>query len=240
MNSRINHEMLKTNQAFWRNPIIVIFSSVLLFFATQIISSSILFSLSNYIVGDTARLLIFIAINIFVLFGLLSTAKKITGFSWQSLGLRRASVKSMLIVIPAFVIYLAASLSLTVVAQLLISGFDINQTQNIGFSRSGGSIELIAAFIGLVVLTPIFEELIFRGVLFQGLRRRLPFWWSAIITSVIFAVAHGQWNVAVDTFALSFILCFLVERSNSILPAIFLHALKNSLAFTLLFIVKVG
>ena len=92
--------------------------------------------------------------------------------------------------------------------------------------------------VALVIVTPIFEETVFRGFLFKGLRRRLPFWAAASVVSVMFAFAHGQWNVALDTFVLSLILCFLVEKNNSLIPSILLHELKNEVAFTALFILK--
>jgi hypothetical protein len=137
-------------------------------------------------------------------------------------------------VIPVFIGYGLISTILTQIASKY-PGFDVNQAQDIGLNKAGIE-SIIPAFIMLVVITPFFEELLFRGVLFHGLRKRLPFIASAFITSVIFAVAHGQANVAVDTFALSMFLCLLVERTNSIWPAVALHALKNFLAFGALFL----
>ncbi len=127
---------------------------------------------------------------------------------------------------------------MTKIISELFPSFNGEQAQDIGFSTSINGIELIAVFVSLIVITPIVEELIFRGILFRGLRKDLPFWSSAIITSLAFALAHAQWNVAIDTFALSLALCYLVEKSESIIPSILLHAIKNSLAFIFLFVIK--
>jgi uncharacterized protein len=46
--------------------------------------------------------------------------------------------------------------------------------------------------IAAVVLAPIGEELFFRGVLFQALRRRVGLWASAVISSAVFGVVHVE------------------------------------------------
>lgn len=230
-------EVLKTNKSFWHNPFIVVFATIIVFFTSQLIAGFLVAPLALTTQNKNLEMALYVVGGGVSLFALLSLAMQVIGFNWQSLGYRKSKQKYVLVVPLAFVGYLAVSASLTLLAQRLIPGFDVEQVQDIGFSDTRTTIELITAFVGLVVVTPVFEETIFRGMLFKGLRKQTPFWLSAGITSVLFAVAHGQLNVAVDTFALSLLLCFLVEKSGSIWPAILLHALKNGLAFMLLFIV---
>lgn len=119
---------------------------------------------------------------------------------------------------------------------------DLEQAQEIGYDPETFSswYQYVLAFIGLVVLPPLFEEMLFRGYLFGKLRARFSgragFWVSALITSVLFGFVHGQWNVGIDTFILSLYLCYLREWTGSLWPAIMLHAFKNGLAYILLFI----
>ena len=68
------------------------------------------------------------------------------------------------------------------------------------------------------------------------LRKSMPVWAAIIITSLLFALVHFQWNVALDTFALSIVLCLLRLVTKSLWAPILLHAMKNGLAFYLLFI----
>lgn len=127
--------------------------------------------------------------------------------------------------------------TITVVAILSnVPGFNINQPQEIGQTQPNILISYIIAFIGLVIIPPIFEELIFRGFMFGAMRRQVSFWTAAILVSVAFGLVHGQPNVAVDTFILSIFLCALRERTGAIWAPIILHALKNGLAFTYLFV----
>jgi hypothetical protein len=118
-----------------------------------------------------------------------------------------------------------------------IPGLNLEQKQSLGFEQLSGVFAYIAAFFLLVVLAPIFEELLFRGYLFGAIRARSGFWVSAILTSLTFALMHGQLNVGIDVFILSLFLCYLREKSESIWPGILVHALKNGMAYTLLFIV---
>ncbi|OYW41821.1 hypothetical protein B7Z28_02090 [Candidatus Saccharibacteria bacterium 32-45-3] len=105
-----------------------------------------------------------------------------------------------------------------------------------GFTNIKTLSELVLVFVGLVVLPPIFEEIIFRGYLYG----RVRLWWrfvpTALLTSVMFGVVHGQWNVGIDVFILSLVMCYVREKFDSIWPSIIMHMLKNGLAYFLLFI----
>lgn len=127
-------------------------------------------------------------------------------------------------------------LVLLVLTNLPVPGIDLDQIQNVGFDNLVGRFEYVAAFLALVVFAPLFEEIIFRGYLFGRLRGISGFWVSAILTSLTFAILHFQFNVGVDVFVLSIFLCLLREKFDSIWPGVLVHALKNGLAYTLLFI----
>jgi len=90
--------------------------------------------------------------------------------------------------------------------------------------------QLILPLISYTLLAPIFEELVFRGVLFTTLRRRLGPWMSILISSAIFSLAHGYGSVGSVTIFLSGILwAWAYEKSGSVLPGMAAHALNNSL-----------
>lgn len=125
---------------------------------------------------------------------------------------------------------------LAAVALRFIPGIDVEQPQDVGFDGISLPYEYLLAFVALVVLPPIAEELLFRGYLFGRLRERLNFWWTTAIVSVAFGLVHLQWNVGVDTAILSVFLCYLREHTGTVWASIVLHAIKNGLAYILLFI----
>ncbi len=140
--------------------------------------------------------------------------------------------------------YLLSYVVIVSIVNALVPTLNLEQRQNLGFDNPEGPLQLAAVFLALVVLPPIVEELVFRGFVFGGLRTRFNFWVTAIITSAVFAVGHLQfgndapllWVAAIDTFILSMVMCYVRERTGSIIPTMIMHALKNLLAFSFLYI----
>ena len=138
-----------------------------------------------------------------------------------------------LALIPYFILAIAA----VSLAQALIPGFDIAQKQDVGFNAIGTRLDYSLAFITLVVIAPIVEETLFRGYLYGKLRPRTGMIVASLLVSALFGFLHGQWNVGVNVFALSIVLCGLRELTGSIWAGILLHMAKNAVAFYALFVV---
>jgi membrane protease YdiL (CAAX protease family) len=153
------------------------------------------------------------------------------------IGLQRLPSWSDILITPAgLIVYLILSSLLMLFATHFLTWIDINQAQNTGFSHLNQRYEYILAFLTLVVVAPIAEETLFRGYLYGKLKKFMPFWAAIIITSVVFGAIHGQWDLAIDTFALSVVLCVLRETTGSLWSSILLHMTKNGIAFFILFI----
>lgn len=155
----------------------------------------------------------------------------------KEIGLDRLPLWIEIIITPAgLILYLFLSAILMFIGSKIIPGFAINQAQDIGFSQLSHRYEYILAFSTLVILAPIAEEILFRGYLFGKLKKQVPIWAAIIVTSAVFGAVHGAWNIAIDTFALSVVLCILRQTTGSIWPSILLHMAKNYIAFYILFI----
>lgn len=167
------------------------------------------------------------------------------GFSMRAIGLVKPRVGDVGYAVVTYVVYFGILLvTLGVIGQLL-PNVDWNQKQELGFNTSTTGVALLPIFISLVILPPIAEEIMMRGLLYTGLRSKLPLVAAAIITSVIFGSAHlfngGSllWAAAIDTFILSMALVWLREKRASLWPCIALHAIKNGMAFMYLFVFKI-
>lgn len=153
------------------------------------------------------------------------------------LGLTRLPSWVDILIAPAgMIVYLLLSGILAFVVGQLIPGFRGDEVQTTGFEEISQKYEYILAFVTLVVIAPLAEEVLFRGYLFGKLQKAVPLWAAVLATSLLFGAVHGQWNLALDTFALSLVLCSLREITGSIWAGVLLHMLKNGLAFYLLFI----
>ena len=84
----------------------------------------------------------------------------------------------------------------------------------------------------IVLVVPISEEVCFRGMLFGGLRERMPGLVAALISGLVFGALHAGTGVTAVPPLMVFgvILALLYERTGSIVPGILLHMLNNSIA----------
>jgi membrane protease YdiL (CAAX protease family) len=84
----------------------------------------------------------------------------------------------------------------------------------------------------VVILAAVGEELCFRGMLFSGLRERLPMFAAALISGGIFGALHAVTGLSAVPPLIAFgtIMAWLYERTGSIIPCMVVHALNNSLA----------
>jgi hypothetical protein len=161
--------------------------------------------------------------------------------SIKFLGLGRSPVwRDLGLAVLAYVIYFGC-----LIAAMLILGattpIDLDQKQELGFDNVFSPIEKLMALISLVLLPPLVEEIVFRGFMFTGLRTRLSFAWTTAVTSAVFAAPHLlassqglHWAAGVDTFILSIVLCYLREKTGALWAPIFVHTIKNAVAFILL------
>jgi membrane protease YdiL (CAAX protease family) len=134
-----------------------------------------------------------------------------------------------------FIAYIILSLILTAFASHL-PFYNAEQVQDTGFAQLSYGYEYVLAFLTLVVIAPVAEEILFRGYLLGKLRKHVPIWAAILVTSALFGAIHLAWNVGVDVFALSIVLCLLRIRTGRLWPSILLHMIKNGLAFYFLFI----
>jgi membrane protease YdiL (CAAX protease family) len=84
----------------------------------------------------------------------------------------------------------------------------------------------------IAIAAPISEEVCFRGMLFGGLRERLPRAGAALISAALFGALHAVTGLSAVPvlIAFGFILALLYEKTGSIVPGIVLHTLNNSVA----------
>lgn len=72
---------------------------------------------------------------------------------------------------------------------------------------------------------PVFEETLFRRILYVWCRQRMPFGTSLAINAVVFGLVHGV--TAVQTGVVGILLCIAYERERSLPVNILLHSFIN-------------
>lgn len=92
--------------------------------------------------------------------------------------------------------------------------------------------------VGLVVLAPLGEELVFRGLLLRGLVRKMSFPLAAVVSGVLFAVLHQQywslWPLVIGISLFGVVAAF-VYRHWGFPSNVVMHAMFNGIAAVVLF-----
>jgi uncharacterized protein len=95
-----------------------------------------------------------------------------------------------------------------------------------------GTIAAIDLVIAACLLAPLGEELFFRGFMYASLRGRVPAFWAALVTGLLFGAVHPiygatAWNLVPILAMAGFAMCLLYERTGSLWPAIAFHVAMN-------------
>lgn len=91
----------------------------------------------------------------------------------------------------------------------------------------------ILVVIRAVIVTPVVEELVFRGLVFRRMKEYTSFWPAAIISSLLFGLYHMNLVQGIYAFLFGIILCLLYERYGHLAAAIVIHFGANLLSVIL-------
>lgn len=87
------------------------------------------------------------------------------------------------------------------------------------------------ALITSVIMAPILEEILFRGIIQQSLTEQFGGWKSVLAASAVFAIVHLIPQQIINAFFVGIILGYIYIKTKSLIPVILIHALNNALAF---------
>ncbi|NOX36293.1 MAG: CPBP family intramembrane metalloprotease [Calditrichaeota bacterium] len=91
-------------------------------------------------------------------------------------------------------------------------------------------------FVSMVFVAPVVEEIIFRGVGMQIAEKR---GWSpvkgAVVTSIAFALWHGNWYLMIPAWIFGMIVYYLYARYRTLIIPILTHAIANGAMFFLMY-----
>lgn len=94
--------------------------------------------------------------------------------------------------------------------------------------------DIIALVFAGTVLAPVSEELFYRGMIYPVFRKHLGPAWGAILAGVIFGLAHFDLWRGLPLAVGGAILCYMYEKSGSILVPMVAHGLWNGTMFAII------
>lgn len=97
--------------------------------------------------------------------------------------------------------------------------------------EQAGYLQIGMIFLAIVVLAPIVEEILFRGILFNLIARRKSTLFAMMTSSLIFGFLHAE--TMVPTAVIGFVLCFIYHKTGNLYLAMGAHAFNNLIAFVM-------
>ena len=95
-------------------------------------------------------------------------------------------------------------------------------------------VEVGLQIISVVIMAPIAEELLFRGILFNTIKHAGYPLAGMFASAALFALVHGSMALMLPLFVMGFALAWVYEKSGSIIAPIVMHATFNAINFTFL------
>lgn len=135
------------------------------------------------------------------------------------------------------IVYFACSWALIFFTAKLLPGFDPNAIRHYDRAQATTFVATICGLIQVAFLTPLVEELVFRGYLYSlFVGSKMPVGWAVVATSLLFAFLHyPPWVWVLDTLAFGLVAGTLRYKTKSIWPAVLMHVVVNSIGFFVLF-----
>ncbi|MBX3246295.1 MAG: CPBP family intramembrane metalloprotease [Myxococcales bacterium] len=94
--------------------------------------------------------------------------------------------------------------------------------------RIDGALDGVLVVLAVVVIAPVVEELLFRGLLLPGLARAYDERVALVLSALFFGLMHGRPAAAVVAFLAGLVLGAIRLRTRSVLPGLALHAMVNA------------
>ena len=171
------------------------------------------------------------AVSLITVLILIRNRLKKIGASWADVGFRRSPFKkSVLYILAYYGALIALVVGVAIVAVTIGTSMDSSSGdsgRHAGDAIAGGFWISIAVS---VIIAPIIEEILFRGVLFPALSQKYKPFASILITTLIFAAAHIDPARIILILTLGVYLGYMRYQLGSIYPGIVLHMSWNLFA----------
>jgi len=135
--------------------------------------------------------------------------------------------------VPTSITWAILGVFLALFAQNIAARIEMALGIEMGSENTAQIIHLIEAFPIVILISsvigPILEEIVFRKIIFGTLHKRLGFVLSALISSVIFALAHFEPEHVILYSAMGFTFAYLYVKTKRILVPIIAHVAMNTM-----------
>lgn len=95
------------------------------------------------------------------------------------------------------------------------------------------AISPIILILSVLVIAPIYEEIVFRGILLKGMAKKINPTLALVVSAFFFALVHMNIPQGINAFLLGLVIGFIYLNTGSIYLCMFAHFTNNFLALSL-------
>ncbi|HEX8917592.1 MAG TPA: type II CAAX endopeptidase family protein [Chloroflexota bacterium] len=161
------------------------------------------------------------------------------GVGLKVIGWRPVSSRTLVLAAASAIPILIAATLVFALFNALFPGLHIqgNERDLFGSPQHISDAERVVMFVLAAIEAPLVEETLFRGILYQGLRRyftgRLRDQWAvaaaAVTSGALFALIHLEPHTLPMLLILGVALAYVFERANSLYASALVHCIINAL-----------
>ncbi|EGQ21756.1 CAAX amino protease [Sporosarcina newyorkensis 2681] len=209
----------------------------LLFLVLVLIPLFIEYLLMNYLTNlfqndlYSGTLIGFIMSIIFMT-GLYVVALRPKQLGWREVGLNRFSRSYWGPIIGWTVVLIIGSILMVFLMSFVGIGVDNSKTESVQTHLS--PLTFFIAFVSACIISPVYEEIFYRGFLYRWFRSRYGLAFGMIGSSFIFMLVHiPNYNVLPVTFVSGLLFSWTYEKTGSVFPGMIIHGAFNAIALFL-------
>lgn len=148
--------------------------------------------------------------------------------SWSEVGLRSFPAKDWWRILLWTFLLIIGSTIVMILTSYIGNTFETSKTESI--QQNVTVFSVFIAFASAVIISPIYEEIFYRGFIYRWLRTRLGIGWAMFLSASLFTIVHiPTYNAMPANFLGGIIFAWAYERTNSVWPAVWVHGLTNGL-----------
>jgi uncharacterized protein len=152
--------------------------------------------------------------------------------SWRAVGFNSFQTSYWKSIITWTVFLIGTSLIIVILMELLGGTSENTKTQSL--QSNMGILSFLIAFVSAAIISPIYEEIFYRGFLYRWFRVKWVVPAGILLSSSVFMLVHiPTYNTLPVNFLTGVIFSWTYEKTGSIYPGMIIHGVFNGIAVVL-------
>ena len=152
-------------------------------------------------------------------------------FDWNALGWRVQGKQIRYALLVLLITYPLIMLASLISTQLFKNNLEAHPILPV-LQTTNNPIQVLLLVSIAIILAPVIEETLFRGVLFPALQRHFSFWNAALLSGFIFASIHAQFVALLPITVLGVLFAFLIRKTDNLWAPAIAHAAFNAISIS--------